>query len=234
MSKSLGNVVRPARRAGALRHGRVPLLPAARHSRSAGDADFSEDGARHAPERRPRERPRQPREPGARDAAALLRGRASSRWRPSRPTWRCAKRSRTRAASSTRTSRDFAFHRGARGALAGARPREQVRDRDGALQRSRRTPRSRPRVGAILHELVRGAARDGPARRAVPARRRRASSRRLARLSRSGPRRARPALGSRPSRPATAPAPGSRCSPRRKRLKTIFKIATVSVEDGPE
>ena len=44
MSKSLGNVVRPARHAGALRHGRVPLSTCCATWPSASDADFSEDG----------------------------------------------------------------------------------------------------------------------------------------------------------------------------------------------
>ena len=59
MSKSLGNVVRPLDMQRALRHGRVPLLPAARDGVRP-RRDVQRGRVRHARQRRPRQQPRQP------------------------------------------------------------------------------------------------------------------------------------------------------------------------------
>src|SRR6185436_17742110 len=63
------------RRPGALRHGRLPLLRPARQVVRR-RRRLQRGGTDRPAERRPRERPRQPRESGARHAAALFQRRA--------------------------------------------------------------------------------------------------------------------------------------------------------------
>ena len=168
MSKSLGNVVRPLDDAGALRHGRVPLLPAARDGLRPGRG-VQRSRAGHATQRRSRERARQPRQPRARDAAALLRGRAAA----SRPD---AARSgaargvrRGRAASSMRTSNSSP-------SIAASRRVWRALDHankyviETAPFTLAKDPAQRPRVGAILHELCEALRVTAQLRRARSAR----------------------------------------------------------------
>ena len=134
---------------------------------------------------------------------------------------------RRRAASSTRTSRQLAFHRGARG-RSGARSTTPTstssRPRPFTLAKD---PAQRPRVGAILHELCEALRVDGAARRAVPARDG-GAPRRLARPpARARLGRARPALGRRPSPPghrdARRPSRSSRASSCRADVTAVAR-----------
>ena len=129
MSKSLGNVIRPLEMKAALRHGRVPLLPAARDGVRPG-RDVQRGRLRHPHQRRSRQRPRQPgragrwpcssatspawcsrsaprgrRRPRAgervRDGARRARRRTSSSSRSTAPSRRCGAPSITRTSTSS-------------------------------------------------------------------------------------------------------------------------------------
>ena len=225
MSKSLGNVVRPLRHAGALRHGRVPLLPAARDGLRPGRRLQRGGAGRRA------STPTSPTASATSPAACSRCSSATSRARSSRsapePADLALRAAFARRAPRARrsTSAQLAFHRGARGALARARPRQQVRHRHGAVP-PRQGPGAAAARGRHPARAVRGAAGHGPAGRAVPA----GDGAQAARLSSGLPEADLAALdlpvGHEPSRRATAPSRPEALFPARRKasLKTTFKI----------
>ncbi len=154
MSKSLGNVVRPLDDAGSATAWTRSATSCCARWPSGSGRRLQRGRARHAHQRRPRQQPRQPGEPHARHAAALLRRRrpAARRAAPGGRR-RCARRSRRRRARSTSTwASSPSTARSRRSGAPSTTPTSTSSTT--APFTLAKDPASEPRVGAILHHLL--------------------------------------------------------------------------------